>query len=119
MRVNNLRFKPDRRQRQNTSQAADQATDQTVIVARENLPQPPLLTLHEAPVISVPQKLGNVGDSHTESDLDAPLTRKDILAIVKAVMDSMPGASIDQLPDEMDIVERAGELDIILCCKIV
>ena len=51
-------------------------------------------------------------DSHTDGDLDAPLTRKDIPAIVKAVMDSMPGESTHQLSDEMDTVEQPGELDI-------
>ena len=58
-------------------------------------------------------------DSNIDGDLNDSLTRKVIPAIVKAAMDSMPGASTHQLPDEIDTVERPGELDIILCCKIV
>ena len=38
--------------------------------------------------------------------------------IVKAVMDAMPGAATHQPLDDVDTVERLGELDD-LCCKIV
>ena len=53
-----------------------------------------------------------------EASVEAPLTRKDIPAIVKAVMDAMPGAATHQPLDDVDTVERPGELDD-LCCKIV
>ena len=52
----------------------------------------------------------------SDGDVEAPLTRKDISVIVNAVMDAMPGASTHQPMEDMDTVERLGELDV-LCCK--
>ena len=57
-------------------------------------------------------------DGSSGGEVEAPLTRKDIPAIVKAVMDAMPGAATHQPLDDVDTVERPGELDD-LCCKIV
>ena len=57
-------------------------------------------------------------DGSSDGDVEAPLTRKDITVIVKAVMDAMPGASTHQPLDDVDTVEQPGELDD-LCCKIV
>ena len=57
-------------------------------------------------------------DGSSDGNIDAPLTWKDIPVIVKAVMDAMPGVSTHQPLDDVDTVERPGELDD-LCCKIV
>ena len=42
-------------------------------------------------------------------------TRKAILVIFKVVMDVMPGASTHQPLDDVDTVERPGELDDVCC----
>ena len=55
-------------------------------------------------------------DGSSDGEVEAPLTRKDIPVIVKAVMDAMPGAATHQPLDDADTVERPGELDD-LCCK--
>ena len=57
-------------------------------------------------------------DGSSGGEVEAPLTRKDIPAIVKAIMDAMPGTATHQPLDDMDTVKRPGELDD-LCCKIV
>ena len=55
-------------------------------------------------------------NSSSDDNVDAPLTRKGILVIVKAVMDTKPGASTHQPLDDMGTVKWPGELDN-LCCK--
>ena len=62
-------------------------------------------------------KKRRVNDS-SDGNVVAPLTRKDIPVIVKAVMDAMPGTSTHQPLDNVNTVERPGELDD-LCCKMV
>ena len=57
-------------------------------------------------------------DGSSDGEVKVPLTRKDIPVIVKAVMDAMPGVATHQPQDDVDTVERPGELDD-LCCKIV
>ena len=64
------------------------------------------------------RRVNGSSDGKIEASVEAPLTRKDILVIVKAVMDAMPGAATHQPLDDVDTVERPGELDD-LCCKIV
>ena len=64
------------------------------------------------------RRVDGSSDGEVEASVKAPLTRKDIPVIVKAVMDVMPGTAAHQPLDDVDTVERPGELDD-LCCKIV
>ena len=53
-------------------------------------------------------------DGEVKASVEAPLTKKDILVIVKAVMDAMPGAATHQPLDNVDTVKRPGELHDLL-----
>ena len=64
------------------------------------------------------RRIDSSSGDEVEASVEASLTRKDIPAIVKAVMDAMPGAATHQPLDDVDTVEQLGELDD-LCCKIV
>ena len=64
------------------------------------------------------QRVDGSSDGKVEASVEAPFTRKDIPVIVKAVMDAMPGVATHQPLEDVDTVERLGELDD-LCCKIV
>ena len=64
------------------------------------------------------RRVDGSSDGEVEASVEAPLTRKDIPVIVKAVMVAMPGAATHQPLDDVDTVERPGELND-LCCEIV
>ena len=91
-------------------------------MVKESLPQAPLGKLCKAsvpPAPPVPRDGGSTAPLTVKlRPRLRPLTRKDIPVIVKAVMDAMPGAVTHQPLDDVDTVERPGELDN-LCCKIV
>ena len=67
---------------------------------------------------SMRRRVDGSSDGEVEASVEAPHTRKNIPLIVKVVMDAMPGAATHQPLNDVDTVERPGELDD-LCCKIV
>ena len=51
------------------------------------------------------RRVDGSSDGEVEVSVEAPLTRKDIPVIVKAVTDAMPGAATHQPLDDVDTVE--------------
>ena len=89
-------------------------------MVKDSLPQAPLEKLRKASVPPAPLVSRGSGSTAllTVTSRPPPLTRKAIPVIFKAVMNAVQGAFTHQPLDDVDIVERPGKLDDLLC-KIV
>ena len=112
-------FKPDRRQGGILSQVSDQAGSlsivaihdrrlfslATIVADRGKGKSTPASTVNATQGASSTRASNTKKrrvDYHSDANIDTPLTRKDIPSIVKAVIDTMPGTSTHQLPDDVD-----------------